>query len=344
MFRSRCRDCRSHGAICRERVPHLNTPVIEDLVSTVIPVYNRAAMLREAVDSVLAQTWRPIEIIIVDDGSTDDTLAVEAELCQRHPGIVRVLAQSNAGPGVARELGLQAARGEFVQFLDSDDLLLPQKFETQIAGLRNDAEAGIAYSKSYASQRGVRASMPAQRTGEHFRTLFPALLQEPLWPTMTPLYRRAVLDRVGAWPRKRQLEDWEYDAQAAALGVKLHYDDVYLSETRDHGEARLCHQWRSDANALRDRVSAFLEVLGHAQRAGLARELPEMQRFARSLFWMARIAGARGLTAEAQALFDRARALSLRPGWDFRLFALAVALLGWRRSSRWSEHLLARTS
>ena len=266
--------------------------MIGGLVSTVIPVYNRATMLREAVDSVLAQTWRPIEIIIVDDGSTDDTPAVEAELCQRHPDTVQAIRQANAGPGVARQLGLESARGEFIQFLDSDDLLLPEKFALQIAGLRSDPDADIAYGKAYVRNHGERLPGPAQRTGECLRTLFPALLQEPIWPTMTPLYRHAALTRVGAWPRKRQLEDWEYDAQAAAIGLKLHYDDVFVAETRNHGEARLCHQWRSDDDALRERTSAYVAVLAHAQRARIERDTPEMQRFARSLFWMARIAGA----------------------------------------------------
>lgn len=313
--------------------------MIAGLVSTVIPVYNRAAMLREAVDSVLAQTWRPIEIIIVDDGSTDDTPAVEAELCRRHPDIVIVLRQAHAGPGVARQHGLEAARGEFIQFLDSDDLLLPEKFALQIEGLQSDPNADIAYGKAYATENGERLPRPAQRTGERLRTLFPALLREPIWPTMTPLYRHSALLRVGPWPRKRQLEDWEYDAQAAALGMQLHYVDAFVAETRNHHETRLCHQWRHDDAALRDRASAYVAVLAHAQRAGLERETPEMQRFARSLFRMARITGGRGLSPEASQLLDLARAVSLTDRWELRLFALAAALVGWRCSSRWAERL-----
>ncbi len=316
--------------------------MIAGLVSTVIPVYNRAVMLREAVDSVLAQTWRPIEIIIVDDGSTDDTLKVEDEIRAQHPEIVRVLRQANAGPGTARQLGLDAAQGEFVQFLDSDDLLLPDKFALQIAGLRSDPDAGIAYGKSYSRSHGARMPHPAQRTGERFRTMFPALLQEPIWPTMTPLYRTDVLGKVGPWPSKRQLEDWEYDSQAAALGVKLHYVDAYLAETRDHHEPRLCHQWRSDPEAMRDRVSAYLAVLEHSKTAGVPLEAPEMQRFTRSLFWMARSAGARGLSVEACHLFELARSHSLGPRWDFRLFRFAVAIFGWQRSSRWAERFISR--
>src|SRR5437667_5508564 len=94
----------------------------EGLVSTIIPVYNRTTLLREAVGSVLAQTYRPVEAILVDDGSTDDTPQTCRELAQKYPGEVRVVRGENRGPGLAREQGRQLARGEFIQYLDSDDL------------------------------------------------------------------------------------------------------------------------------------------------------------------------------------------------------------------------------
>ena len=308
--------------------------MIEGLVSTIIPVYNRDAMLREAVASVLAQSWRPIEIIIVNDGSTDDTQQVMAELQSRHPETIRLLRQDNAGPGAARQAGVALAQGEFVQFLDSDDLLLPEKFSLQVEGLRSDPQAGIAYGKTYTREHGVRVAGSAQHTGERHRTLFPALLKEPLWPTLAPLYRHALLHAVGPWPAAKQLEDWQYDAQAAALGVKLHYVDAYVAETRNHNESRLCHLWQIDAGAMRDRADAYVQVLGHAQRAGIARETPEMQQFVRSLFWMAREVAAYGLPREAEQLFDLARSNALHPGWDYRLFAVAAAALGWARCGK----------
>src|SRR4029079_14626008 len=107
--------------------------MIEGLVSTVIPVHNRPHLLREAVASVLAQTYRPIEIIIVDDGSTDDTTSVADSLATERSGEIMVIHQGNTGPGLAREAGRQAARGEFIQYLDSDDILLPRKFELQVS-------------------------------------------------------------------------------------------------------------------------------------------------------------------------------------------------------------------
>jgi glycosyltransferase involved in cell wall biosynthesis len=316
--------------------------MIENMVSTIIPVYNRAAMLREAVDSVLAQTWRPIEIVIVDDGSNDGTPEAAQRLATGLPDLIRVVLQSNAGPGVARQKGFEASRGEFVQFLDSDDLLLPDKFALQIRGLREDPDAGISYGKTYTRRNGVRLSDPAQRSGERLRTLFPAMLSEPLWPTLAPLYRRSILEAIGPWPSKRHLEDWEFDAQAGAFGVKLHFCDAFIAETREHAEDRLSQLWMNDEGAMRDCADAYVQVLGHARRAGIPRDAPEMQQFARSLFWMARTAGSYGLPKEARRLFELARAQALNPGWDIRLFGALAGMLGWKLTSRIAEAMHRR--
>src|SRR6185503_12200391 len=130
--------------------PMNNTPptIVPGLVSTIIPVYNRAAMLAEAVNSVLAQAHRPIEIIVVNDGSTDDTQTKANGLAALHPNEIRVIHQANTGPGLAREAGRQVASGEFIQYLDSDDLLLPRKFELQVEGLRSNPDCGVSYGKT----------------------------------------------------------------------------------------------------------------------------------------------------------------------------------------------------
>jgi glycosyltransferase involved in cell wall biosynthesis len=99
------------------------------LVSAVIPTFNRANLVCEAVESVLQQSYRNMEVIVVDDGSTDDTLV----RLQAYGDRVRVISQSNAGPAVARNRGISASKGEIVAFLDSDDLWLPNKIERQVA-------------------------------------------------------------------------------------------------------------------------------------------------------------------------------------------------------------------
>jgi glycosyltransferase involved in cell wall biosynthesis len=98
-------------------------------VSIVIPTYNRAWTLAEAIDSVLGQTFASFEIIVVDDGSTDGT----ARLLQRYGSAVRVLRQINQGVSAARNAGIRSARGELIALLDSDDLWRPEKLARQVA-------------------------------------------------------------------------------------------------------------------------------------------------------------------------------------------------------------------
>src|SRR5262245_20840904 len=101
----------------------------ESLISCIVPVFNGERYLGEAIESILKQSYRPIEIIIADDGSTDDTVTVAA----RYGTQIRYLRQSNAGPAAARNLGLSVAAGEFVAFLDADDIWHPEKLARQMA-------------------------------------------------------------------------------------------------------------------------------------------------------------------------------------------------------------------
>jgi glycosyltransferase involved in cell wall biosynthesis len=108
-------------------------------VSVILPTYNRGHLLMEAVQSVVAQTWADWELIIVDDGSTDDSLSSVAALGDQR---IRTITIPHSGsPARARNVGVAAARGEWVAFLDSDDLWLPLKLERQLAALRADAAA-----------------------------------------------------------------------------------------------------------------------------------------------------------------------------------------------------------
>jgi glycosyltransferase involved in cell wall biosynthesis len=108
-------------------------------VSVVIPAYNAAHYVHRAVDSVLRQTFADFELLVVDDGSSDDTLAVLARYGDR----LRVLTQRNGGPAAARNHGLSEARGEYVAFLDADDHWLPEKLERQIQMMEQRPDVGF---------------------------------------------------------------------------------------------------------------------------------------------------------------------------------------------------------
>jgi len=112
------------------------------LVSVVVPVYNGERFLDAALESIQAQDYRRIEIIVVNDGSTDRT----ADIAQAVKGI-RYLYQSNQGPAAARNAGMGLARGEFIAFLDADDLLAPNKVDVQVAYLMSHPEVGCAVAR-----------------------------------------------------------------------------------------------------------------------------------------------------------------------------------------------------
>jgi glycosyltransferase involved in cell wall biosynthesis len=106
------------------------------LISCVVPLFNAERYIREALNSILAQTYRPIEIVVVDDGSTDRSAQIVVSYGDR----VRYLFQHNAGPAAARNRGLSAAHGEFIAFLDADDLWHPDKLSKQMARFRTRPE------------------------------------------------------------------------------------------------------------------------------------------------------------------------------------------------------------
>jgi glycosyltransferase involved in cell wall biosynthesis len=306
---------------------------VEGLVTTVIPVRNRPFLLREAVASVLAQTYRPVEIIIVDDGSTDETGFEVKVLAERHPEVQAIFRQ-NGGPGAARETGRLAARGEFIQYLDSDDLLQPSKFELQVAGLRRCSDCDVSYGKTRFYRYGDCPTDKAwKRTGERIVTMFPSFLQSRWWGTSTPLYRRKVTDLAGAWTELTNEEDWEYDCRIARDGVRLHYCDSFVSDERSGLGDHLSGGGGHTPEKLKSRTHAHRLIFEHALRAQITHETKEMQHFARELFLLARQCGAAGLILEARTLFGLARRASGTErghGIDFLLYGAGARLIGWR--------------
>jgi len=308
--------------------------VIDGLVSTIIPVHNRPELVVEAVQSVLHQTYRPIEIIIVDDGSTDETPKVLERLAAGSPAAIKVVRQENGGPGLARETGRRQASGEFVQYLDSDDVLLPKKFELQVAGLMSNPQCGVSYGKTRLVKNGIEhlSDVPWKRTGEVIATMFPSFLESRWWGTSTPLYRRGILDEAGPWSTLWNEEDWEYDCRIAALGTALYNVSEFVSEERDHPGQRLSKDGNSDRPKLQQRAAAHRLILRTALSAGLDESVAEMQHFARELFLLSRQCGALGLEDESEELFDLARQASGQrraQGLDFKFYRWLASIVGW---------------
>ncbi len=279
------------------------------LVSVIVPVHERPAQLREAVESALAQTWERVEVVVVDDASKDGTPVVARELARRFPEVVRVTTRAaRGGAGLARNTGLEESRGEFLQFLDSDDLLLPPKLERQVELLGRHPECGVAYCRALRGADPER-QVPSHRTHEEFDALLPGFLVSRGWPTLAPLWRRSACLSIGRFTGHAVLEDLLWDVRAGALGIRPCYCREDLCVVRDLDIPRAGYepggytaaQWAA-AFEVRREIAALLEA------SGLGRFLLESG-FARSTFQMARQCAAAGHAREARAALELAASM-----------------------------------
>jgi glycosyltransferase involved in cell wall biosynthesis len=169
-------------------------------ISVIIPTYNRARFVCEAIESVLAQTFRNFEVIVIDDGSTDNT----AEMLARYDGRVRYVRQDQRGRSAARNRGIMLARGRYCAFLDSDDAWFPDKLDRQVAAIRRNRALGLLHgpvevideegARMINVTRNFRAGLTRQQAeGETYEEL---ILHHAMY-TSTTLVPTSVLDDVG---------------------------------------------------------------------------------------------------------------------------------------------------
>lgn len=190
-------------------------------VSVIIPTYNRARYICRAINSVLDQTFTDHEIIVVDDGSTDNT----RELLAQYDGKIVYIPQTNQGISESRNRGIRAARGEYIAFLDSDDVWISEKLAIQVDLLDHNEKLGIVCSKmtifdEAGNQRGTK---PEERTGKNFKELVE--IGGDL-PTSTVMTRKACFDKVGVFDKTLPpMEDFEMWVRIASQ-----YDIYMLPE------------------------------------------------------------------------------------------------------------------
>ena len=211
-------------------------------VSVIIPCYNHGQYLDEAVDSVLAQTFQDFEIIIVNDGSTDNTRDVANELIKSDPRITYYF-QENQGLSASRNKGFALAKGEFIQFLDADDLITENKFELQLECFRNNPLIDVCYTnyQVFDSQTGERKG----RTSPAFSSDFP--LNEFIFrwergfsiPIHCSLFRKSVFSQTPfcGVPFNESLtakEDWVMWVGLASKNIKFHFLDIDCALYRSH--------------------------------------------------------------------------------------------------------------
>lgn len=248
-------------------------------VSVVIPTYNYAGFLPSCLESVQSQSTKPLEIIVVDDGSTDDTEAA----VRRFDGL-RYVRQDNAGASRARNHGLALARGEYIQFLDADDWLAPNKLSLCVAHLERHPGTIPFTRMAHVFDRRIdairfRARRLAQRLLGHPRGSWRP--QDPLVSLLTleigvmsPLYARNALEQVGGFDERLfMLEDIEINLRLALAGCKFESVGRVGAMCRHH---RSPTRGRVNARKLEGHLDALHTMLQRA-RAGFGELTPALR-------------------------------------------------------------------
>lgn len=270
----------------------------QPLVSVIIPTYNRADLLREAVASVRRQSYAPLELIVVDDGSTDATAASLRPLSD-----ARLVRQDHTGlPGQARNAGARVARGEYLAFLDSDDLWLPHKLAVQLPVARA-AGAAVTHTR----ERWIRnGRVVSQRRQRHRRSgdLFAESLRKCVIGPSTVLLRRGAFEEAGGFREDLEIaEDYELWLRLTARYPVAYVERESVIKRAGHGDQlseRYGHIELFRLRALLDLVEGH--CFAPARRVAAAGELARKARI------YAAGCHKRGRTAEA----DRYTALAHR--------------------------------
>ena len=238
------------------------------IVSVVIPTYNRAEWLGNTLRSVLKQTFIDFELIVVDDGSTDDT----ENVVQSFPRVQYVRLQENRGVSGARNTGLSRAVGRYICFLDSDDLWCERKLEVQVGWMESNADCRVCYTDEIWIRRGVRVNpMNKHRkySGDIFRHCLPLCIVSP----SSAMLRASLFDEVGAFDESLPAcEDYDLWLRIAVKYPFHFIEEPLIIKQGGHSDQLSRKYWGMD----RFRVAALEKLLVsntlEGERLTLARE------------------------------------------------------------------------
>ena len=283
---------------------------MKPLVSVIVPSYNASAYIVETLDSILASTYRPLEIVVVNDGSTDDSLSVADTFAQNHPE-VRVFTQANAGVSAARNHAIREAQGEYILPVDADDKIGPTFIEHAVAAMKGEVRAV-----------GCRAEFFGARQGEwRLPTFSHALLARKNMIPITTLFRRTDWEQVGGFCEEEiYREDHDFWLSIMELGgtyVRLDEIGLYYRVLPVSRRKTAKTQKRVIVDALNRRHPAYIEkYLGgplHYHRS--------WSRFL-NMFRFVKQVGTFDRWNEGTVIFERRNTLRLTDGVVVKRFAV----------------------
>ena len=209
------------------------------MVSVIIPTYNRALLIKESIQSVFNQTHRPIECLIIDDGSTDNTAKVIGNLQTKLATVdfkLIYIKQDNSGAPAARNNGIKNASGEFFQFLDSDDLLYPNKIKDQISVFQKQAKIDGVYGNWH---HGTIESNVLIK-GEKWKDSIDQFYGGCVIHTLSFLFRRSFINTIGPWDESlKRNQEIDYFLRGALAGGNFEYLPKLTGLWREHEGERI---------------------------------------------------------------------------------------------------------
>jgi glycosyltransferase involved in cell wall biosynthesis len=210
------------------------------LVSVIIPTYNRESYLRKAIQSVINQTYRPIECIIVDDGSTDDTKKMVDNLALQPENdfFIKYIYQTNSGSQVARNTGTQASTGEFIQYLDSDDLLYPEKIKEQVSYLNSSPDVDGVFGDWDKGTPEEKELIQAWESDD----MLTQLLTDKVIHTLAFLFRQRIVKIIRNWDVNiKRNQEIDFQVKGLLEGANYRYQKFTCGLWRIHNGERIAN-------------------------------------------------------------------------------------------------------
>jgi glycosyltransferase involved in cell wall biosynthesis len=303
------------------------TAKTQPTVAVIIPTYNRAALLIEALESVLAQTFKDFEVFIVDDGSTDDTAArVAPYLADTR---IHYVVQENSGATTARNYGIRETSCAYIAFLDSDDVWMPSKLEKQISRLKTDPKVGLVYSDIMWIQfDGKPLRQQPIKAPRRFDNYYEDLLYENViyGSNSAVVLRASLLEGAELYdPELPALDDQDFWLRLSAV-CDIAYVDEMLVKLRAHPSNQ-----QSDPDRMAQGRMLFLEKLKRTLPSEYRHHLPEVEYVLYRRIVFSYLLKRRYDTATRYLL----RMVIVRPSNTIRFIRDALARLGRVSTANW---------
>ncbi|MCK5551764.1 MAG: glycosyltransferase [Deltaproteobacteria bacterium] len=223
------------------------------VLSVVIPTYNRLPKVKDAIESVLSQTYRDFEFWVVDDGSTDGT----GEALRAFGNKIKYISQDNRGASAARNLGARVSRGKYLAFLDSDDLWEPEKLEIQVKCMKENPQFPLCYTDEIWIRKGIRVN-PKKRHGKYSGWIFEKCLPLCIISPSSALMRRALFEETGGFDETLPVcEDYDFWLRVTCRYPVLFIDQKLIVKKGGHGDQLSIRSWGND----RYRIMALEKLL-----------------------------------------------------------------------------------